>query len=134
MLGEHLGEMRGQSIGTRILPDEGQGPRMEITDRGDGTLCGVHATATVTYVGVMRPNGTIAGSGTGTVVTEDGEIAMFRAAGVGRTVRPGATTWRGAMFYETSSAKLARLNGIALLFEYEVDESGKSEGHFHEWK
>jgi hypothetical protein len=33
--------------------------------------------------------------------------------------------------HETTSAKLARLT---VLFEYEIDESGKSEGHVHEWK
>ena len=42
--------------------------------------------------------------------------------------------WRGALFYETSSDELALLNGIAVLFEYEIDESGKSEGRLYEWK
>jgi hypothetical protein len=134
MLGQNIGEVRGQIIGTRILPDEGQGQRMEMTDRAVGTLCGVHIVSTVTYTGVMRSNGTIAGSGIGAVATEDGEMATFRGTGVGRFTRPGVTTWRGALFYETDSAKLSALNGIAVLFEYEVDESGKSEGHFFEWK
>jgi hypothetical protein len=134
MLGENVGEIRGQTIGTRILPDEGQGPRMEVTDRGVGMLCGVHVNTTVTYVGTMRPNGTIAGTGTGTVMTEDGEMATYRGAGVGTFARGGVMSWRGALFYETASTKLARLNGIAVVFEYEIDDSGKSEGHFHEWK
>jgi len=45
-----------------------------------------------------------------------------------------AVSWRGTLLYETSSQKLARLNGIAVPFEYEVDESGKSEGRLYEWK
>jgi hypothetical protein len=134
MLGEQIGEARGQTIGTRILPDEGTGPRMEITDRAVGTLYGEHINITVTYTGSMRPNGTIAGSGTGTVMTDAGEMAMFRGAGVGRFVRPGVTSWRGSLFFETESKKLANVNGIAVLFEYEVDESGKSEGRYFEWK
>lgn len=134
MLGEKVGEIRGQTIGTRILPDEGHGPRIESTDRGTGTLCGVHVDAISTYVGTLRPNGTIEGGGTGVVMTEDGESATFRAAGVGTPLRPGVTSWRGALFFETTSAKLSRLNGIATAFEYLVDESGKSEGHLHEWK
>jgi hypothetical protein len=134
MLGEQLGDVRGQSISTRILPDIGQGPRMEITDQSTGMLCGVHVTSTVTYIGTLRPNGTIAGDGTGVVMTEDGESATFRGAGVGTFSRPGATRWRGCLLYETNSMKLSRLNGIATLFEYEVDEGGKSEGHFYEWK
>ena len=134
MLGEKVGEIRGQTIGTRILPDEGHGPRMENTERGTGTLCGVHVDITVTYVGTLRPNGTIEGSGIGVVMTEDGESATYRGTGVGTFLRPGVTSWRGAMFYETTSSKLSRLNGIAVPFEYTVDESGKSEGHFYEWK
>jgi hypothetical protein len=134
MLGENVGEIRGQTIGTRILPDEGRGPRMETTDRGTGTLCGVHVDTTVTYVGTLRPNGTIEGSGSGVVMTEDGESATYRGTGVGKFLRPGVTSWRGALFYETNSSKLSRLNGIAVAFEYLIDESGKSEGHFHEWK
>ena len=134
MLGEKVGEIQGQTIGTRILPDEGQGPRLEITDRGIGTLCGLQVNQTVTYVGVMRPNGTIAGSGSGVVTTEGGEMATFRGTGVGHFTRPGVTSWRGALFYESASKKLASLNQIAVAFEYEIDESGKSEGLLYEWK
>ena len=57
-----------------------------------------------------------------------------RGTGVGTFTRPGATAWRGALFFETTSAALSRLNGIAVVFEYEVDEGGKSEGRFTEWK
>lgn len=67
-------------------------------------------------------------------MTLDGEAATYRAMGVGKFSRPGATTWRGSLFYETESPALARLNGIAVLFEYEIGDGGKSEGHFTEWK
>jgi hypothetical protein len=134
MLGEVIGDTRGQTISTRILPDLGQGPRMEITDQAVGTLYGVGVTQTVTYIGTLRPNGTISGEGTGVMMTTDGESATFRGVGVGTFSRAGATTWRGALFYETASASLARLNGIAAVFEYSVDEGGKSEGHLTEWK
>lgn len=67
-------------------------------------------------------------------MTEDGEAATYRGAGVGTFIRPGVPSWRGALFFQTASAKLSNLNGIAALFEYTVDEGGKSEGHFTEWK
>ncbi len=134
MLGDKIGDLRGQVIGTRVLPDTGSGPRLESTDQGIGTLYGVQVTQTVTYVGTLRPNGTIAGEGTGVLMTEKGEAATFRGAGVGTFVRPGVTAWRGTLLYETTSKALAKLNGIATLFEYVIDESGKSEGHFYEWK
>ena len=134
MLGEQIGDARGQSISTRVLPDEGHGPRIEVTDQQVGTLYGVNATFVVTYISTLRPNGTIAGEGTGIAMTTDGGSATFRGRGVGKFVRPGVTSWRGALFYETATPELSRLNGIAVLFEYEVDESGKSEGHLYEWK
>jgi hypothetical protein len=80
----------------------------------------------------MRPNGTIAGQGRGITMTADGGSATFRGTGVGRFTQPGVR--RGAVFYETATPELARLNDIALVFEYEVDEGGKSEGHLFEWK
>jgi hypothetical protein len=134
MLGEKIGDIRGQTISTRVLPDLGHGPRMETTDQGTGTLYGVHVNATITYVGTLRPNGTISGDGTGVLMTEDGEAATYRGTGVGTFIRPGVTSWRGSLFFETESKKLNKLNGIACLFEYTVDEGGKSEGHFTEWK
>jgi hypothetical protein len=134
MLGEQIGEARGQSVSTRILPDEGKGPRMETTDQQVGTLCGVNATFVVTYTGTMRPNGTIAGEGIGMVMAAEGGSATYRGFGVGHFVRPGVTSWRGSLFFESADPALSRLNAIAVLFEYEVDESGKSEGRLYEWK
>ena len=134
MLGEQVGDIRGQTVSTRVLPDEGNGPRMEITDQGLGTLCGEHISSTVTYVGTLRPNGTISGSGIGIVMTDAGESATFRGEAVGTFIRPGVTSWRGSLFFETTSEKLSRLNGIACAVEYTVDEGGKSEGHLYEWK
>src|SRR2546421_466060 len=98
MLGDALGEIRGQTT-SRVLEDVGLGPRMEVTDSGTGTLCGVTVNQTVTYIGTMRPNGTLSGSGTGVTMTPNGGAATFRGVGVGKFVRPGVTSWRGALFY-----------------------------------
>ncbi|MRH92429.1 hypothetical protein GFY24_34255 [Nocardia sp. SYP-A9097] len=133
MLGDQVGEVTGQAISTRVLGDIGLGPRTEITHHQVGTLCGVQIDSTVTYVGTMRPNGTLAGEGTGFVVTASGQTATFRGTGVGRFTGPGTVSWRGAVFYETSGEELSRLNGIALAFEYTVHD-GKSEGKQFEWK
>jgi len=134
MLGDMVGEIRGQHSTTRVLADEGHGPRMEVTDQSSGTLFGVGMNQTVTYVGTMRPNGTIAGEAHGVTMSATGGAATFRGMGVGRFVGPGAMSWRGSLFYESASDEFARLNGIAVLFEYEIDESGKSEGRLFEWK
>jgi hypothetical protein len=133
MLGEKVGDVRGQIITTRVLGDDGAGARMESTDQGIGTLYGIQVTQTVTYVGTLRPNGTISGHANGIVMAENGDAGTFTSHGVGTFVRPGVTKWRGTLCYE-ATGELTRLNGIAVLFEYEIDESGKSEGHLYEWK
>jgi hypothetical protein len=133
MLGDAVGEIRGQTT-SRVLEDIGLGPRMEVTDTGTGTLYGVQVNQTVTYIGTLRPNGTLSGSGTGVTMTANGGAATFRGMGVGKFVRPGVTSWRGSLCYESGADELARLNGIAVLFEYEIDETGKSEGRLYEWK
>jgi hypothetical protein len=134
MLGDKIGDVRGQMISQRVLADEGQGPRMEVTDQQVGTLCGVSITTTVTYTGTMRPTGHLFGEAVGVVMSTEGETATFRGIGVGTLTPTGTATWRGSLVYESPTPKLARLNGIATLFEYSVDEGGKSEGHLFEWK
>jgi hypothetical protein len=133
MLGEKVGDLRGQITSQRVLGDAGAGPRMETTDSGIGTLYGTQVSQTVTYVGTLRPNGTIHGVAEGIVMAENGDMGTFTGHGVGTFVRPGVTKWRGTLCYECTG-DLARLNAIAVLFEYEIDESGKSEGHLYEWK
>ena len=77
--------------------------------------------------------GPAAGNGNGFVVTASGQTATFTGHGVASFTGPGELTWRGALFYETTSDELSRLNGIAVLFEYQVAD-GKSEGRLFEWK
>ena len=69
----------------------------------------------------------------GFVVTASGQTATFTGNGTGRFTGPGHLTWRGALFYETTSDELSSLNGIAVVFEYQVAD-GKSEGRLFEWK
>jgi len=112
--------------------DPGQpmaGPEM------DGTLLGVHVSDLATYSSVTRPDGTLFGEGQGVAMTDDGEAASWRGQGVGRFTGHGmATSFRGAIYFQTTSDRLARLNGMAIVFEYEADESGKSSSKSYEWK
>jgi hypothetical protein len=45
----------------------------------------------------------------------------------------GGVTWRGAIYYQSQSPAFARLNGIACVYEYHVDASGKTEATQSEW-
>ena len=68
-------------------------------------------------------------------MTKDGERVTWTGQGVGSfTGRGSAVSWRGSLYYQTSSQKLARLNSVAAVFEYEVDENGNSSSKVWEWK
>jgi hypothetical protein len=68
-------------------------------------------------------------------MTRDGDTATWRGQGVGRfTGRGTAVNWRGAIYYQTTSPKLARLNGVAAVFEFDVDENDNTRAKLWEWK
>lgn len=135
MLGETLGEEIGQVTGIRVLSAGSAGPEMEVSFQANGTILGIHVTDMGTYTAVTRPDGTLFGQGQGAVMTEDGEVATWKGQGAGKFLGRGtAVGWRGAIYYETTSKKLSRLNGIAVVYEYEVDEGGKVQSKIFEWK
>ena len=135
MLGEQIGEETGQITGIRVLPDEGAGPKVEVSFQQSGTLLGAQVSDMGTYISVTRPDGTLFGDGQGVIMTDDGQMAAWRGQGVGRFTGHGtAVSYRGAIYFQTASERLARLNGIAVVFEYETDESGKTAVKSYEWK
>jgi len=87
-----------------------------------------------TIEGLARPDGTLHGKGQGVIMTADGEVVTWTGEGVARPGRGLAASWRGAVYHQTASQKLARLNGVAIVFEYEVDESGNVHSKLWEWK
>src|ERR1035438_8585617 len=46
----------------------------------------------------------------------------------------GAVSYRGMLFFRTTSQKLARLNNACGAFEYEVDPAGSTVSKMWEWK
>ena len=135
MLGEQIGEDTGQITGMRVLPDEGAGPKVEVSFQTSGTILGIHESNMGTYLLTARPDGTTFSEGQGIITTDDGEVVTWRGQGVGRPTGHGmATSARGAVYAQTTSERLARLNGIAGVFEFESDESGKVAGKTWEWK
>ena len=135
MLGEQIGEETGQITGIRVLPDEGAGPKVEVSFQQSGTLLGAQVSDMGTYISVTRPDGTLFGDGQGVTMTDDGEVATWRGQGVGRFTGHGmGVAYRGAIYYQTASERLSRLNGIAVVFEYETDESGKASAKAYEWR
>jgi hypothetical protein len=134
MLGEQIGEERGQILVRRVLSTEGA-PQVEVSFEAQGQLVGISHTDIGTYTSRVNPDGTIYGEGSGIVRSSDNsEIASWRGSGVGRFTPDGGVSYRGAIYYQSQTPGFARLNGIAALFEYNVDASGKTESTLTEWK
>ncbi len=103
---------------------------------GPGAILGMESTMLGTYWSTVRPDGTLYGEcPAGALMTQDGETATWIGTGAGRFTGQGsATSFRECVYYQTASQKLARLNGIAVVYEWEVDENGNAQAILWEWK
>jgi hypothetical protein len=130
-----IGESQGKIIGTRVLPCEGQNPVLEVSFQAAGKMLGVEATDLGTYQSVLTPAGVFRGKGQGISMTKDGDTLTWTGEGVGTPKGKGqAASWRGSLFYQTTSQRYAQFNKITVLFEFEVDEQGNTRAKIWEWK
>jgi hypothetical protein len=135
MLAGLIGEEQGRVTLTRVLPGSGLGPEMEVSFQSNGVLLGVQTNDIGTFLATARPDGSLFGDGQGLVTTPDGEVATWRGQGIGRKRGGGtAMAWRGAIFYQTTCERLVALNGMAVVFEFDVDEQGAIQSKSWEWK
>lgn len=134
MLGEKIIEERGRVTGRRVLPSTGACPTVETSFEASGTVLGVSHNNIGTYRAVARPDGTLFGEGQGVVMGESGEMAQWAGQGVGRFTSAGGISFRGAIYFQTMSPAWSRLNGMAVVFEHEVDRQGELHDQLWEWK
>jgi hypothetical protein len=124
MLGEQIEELKGRVIGQRVV--SGQPPTMETSVSASGSMKGVQVSYNLTFVG--RPTtseGVLHGKGEGIIMAGQSEFASFTGEGVGRFGSSGGMSWRGSLFYSTSSkGKLSFLNNMIGVFEGEFDADG----------
>jgi hypothetical protein len=132
MLGEQIGEERGKVSGYRVLSVEG--PKVEVSFQATGNILGIEHTGMGTYWSVPKAGGFMYGEGQGVITTKDGDMMTWVGQGVGKTDAGGGANWRGAVYYSTNASKLARLNGIAAVFEYQIDAQGNTASKIWEWK
>lgn len=136
MLGNKILECEGKMTNRRVLSSDGALPKVETSFEIAGTVLGQNAKVMVTYWSTVRADGTLYGEcpGQGLVMTDGGDIATFRATGSGRFAnRSGAVAFRGALYHETVSEALAALNGLAVVFEWDVDEGGNASLQGWQW-
>jgi hypothetical protein len=124
MLGEQIAEAKGKLTGQRVLDVEG--PKIEYSFLTNGRIKEIDITHMATFYSIPRGNGLLYGEGQGVIMTKDGsgEMATEIGRGIGQFTDGGKKVrFHGSFFYRTSSTgKLAFLNNIVGLFEYEGGE------------
>jgi hypothetical protein len=150
MLGEIIYEAKGKVTGLRVLNVEEGIPKIETTISQTGDLRGTEISLIVTYWSVPRqvsPEGVgrererqtvLYAEGQGVLMTKDGggtETATWTGQGIAH-INNQKRTDRGSVFCRTSSkGKLAFLNNVIGVFEYEADlGEGTAQGKVWEWK
>lgn len=137
MLGDKIGEIKGKVTGQRVLP--GQDYRyiqMEMTVQQAGQILGLQGEDHGTYVVYERVPGQMYGEGRGGFYTETGEGAIWNGHGIGRMTGPGmAMQIRFSLAFQADpNGKLARLNGVLVVGEHNVDSDGNATSTMWEWK
>jgi len=125
MSGEKIGEGNGQRGMRKVLSTQPTF-KVEVSFEERGTLLGVEGMNMGTYTAITKPDGSLEGVGEGVFASLDGEFVTWRGMGVGRFVEAGAVHYSGVLSYSTTSTKLAKLNSIAAMFDFDVDVTGKT--------
>jgi hypothetical protein len=135
-LGDQIGQASGRVTGTRVItPSAGQPPRIEVSFQGSGTVPGQDVTNIATYSQTLRSGGILYGEGDALYITSDGQSAHWRGFGVGRPTGPfPAGHFAVCGSTQTESQALSRLNEIATVLEYDVDQEGNYRYTFWEWR
>jgi hypothetical protein len=132
MLGELIGETRGKRIVRRVLSSAPL--KVEVSFEDAGKMLGVEVNGFGTYVSEVRADGSLYGEGSGAYLSAAGDMLAWQGSGLGKLGEGGAVSYRGILYYRTTSTKLARLNTVAGVFEYEVDSKGTTHAKVWEWK
>ena len=136
MASEKLGSIKAVTT-TKTLPANGTLPRFEVAvPSGSGTLAGVDIFQMMaTYSAEMREDGTLYGEcpNAGLVIAADG-VATFTTTGIGTFTEDGGATFKGMVYFQTSTPSLASLNGAAVVYDWDVDAEGNAAWELWQWK
>ncbi len=132
MLGEMICQFQGTIIGSRVLSVECC-PKIESSFQESGKILDIEATGIGTFWAILKEDGKLYGEGQGITTTNDGENVTWTGRGIGRMKGKGCE-WKVAIFFNTSSKRLARLNDIIGVGEFQIDEEGRTCDNIWEWK
>ena len=134
MLGEKVGSISGPTA-MNALPAVNGSPSFETVASGlSGTHAGTDVTSFATYSATLRADGSFYGEcpNSGVIMAADG-VATFRATGIGSPTADGGFSFRGVVYFESTAPSLSSLNGVAVVYDWDVDASGNASWELWEW-
>jgi hypothetical protein len=134
MSGNLIGEFKGKATGYRVTEILMNGPKIEASFRQTGKLLGVDAFDMATYWSIMTAPDVMYGEGQGVVRSMSGEMASYRGTGTAKMMSGGMPVWRGALYLQSPTPKWGVLNGVAVVYEYELDANDNTHVRLWEWK
>lgn len=134
MLGDLIGEEQGKVTTLRVLDSGGGGPKVEVSFRTNAKILGVAAVNLGTYWSAVQTGGFLYGEGQGIVTTQEGDMVSWKGQGAGKMQPGGGASYRGAIYFQNRSGKLAKLNGTAAVYEHASDASDNITTKYWEWK
>ena len=133
---EKIGSIKAVTT-ARTFPANGTNPVFEVSAiSGKGTLAGAEIIQMMaTYNAEMGSTGILLGEcpNAGVVIAADG-VATFRATGIGTFTEDGGATFKGVCYFQTSAPSLTKLNGAAIIFNWDVDAEGNAAWELWQWK
>ena len=140
MLGELIYESSGKIVSQKVV-DTGDiyypSAKVELSYSGSGYLQGIgNVTETWTFVNTHLKNNITQGIGKGVIMTEDGNgVATATELGRGFHMSPESIVYPGARVFSTdSNSKLAFLNELVGVTQWEVDSLGNYSVKMWQWK
>ena len=113
---EFVGELSEKTTSVTIREFTPEGVRISYNNQGQ--IKGQYdATHMETVDAMFKPDGTYEFEARGLEQTDDGDMVLIRAKGVGRQVSPTTIQAEGEATYQTASKKLAWLNSAKGRFE-----------------
>jgi hypothetical protein len=134
MLGNLIGEEQGKLTALRVLDSGGGGPKVEVNMRTNVKILRLAAVNLGTYTSAVQPGGFLYGEGQGIVSTQEGDMVTWKGQGTGKLKLGGGASYRGAIYFQNGSGKLAGLNGTAAVYEHDSDANDNITTKYWEFK
>jgi hypothetical protein len=135
MLGEKIGAEKGKVTSRRVLPGDAdvRFVKMEVNIETESTILGQAGQNLGTYTIVGRGPGQVYGEGQGMFLAANGETAIWNGHGVARLDESGAMHIAASVVFQTTSEKLAKLNGMLVIIEHHADMQNNASSELYEW-